>query len=177
MRRHCLVALLASACLANIALADTTVQMYEVTAEGKAEALGTVTISESTYGLVFSPQLKGLDPGVHGFHVHENPSCDPGEKDGKPVAAGSAGEHFDPEKTGKHGFPWGAGHLGDLPTMYVNGNGNATNPVLAPRIKKLSDVSDRALMVHMGGDNHSDSPKPSGGGGTRIACGVISQSQ
>lgn len=28
-------------------------------------------------------------------------------------------------------------------------------------------------MVHMGGDNHSDHPKPLGGGGDRYACGVI----
>jgi Cu-Zn family superoxide dismutase len=28
-------------------------------------------------------------------------------------------------------------------------------------------------MVHAGGDNHSDHPQPLGGGGGRIACGVI----
>ncbi len=177
MRHYFLIILSASTCLATSALADTTVQMREVNTQGKAETVGTVTISESPYGLVFSPQLKGLAPGAHGFHVHENPSCDPAEKDGKPIAAGSAGEHFDPAKTGKHGFPWGEGHLGDLPAMYVDSNGSATNPVLAPRIKKLSEISDRALMVHMGGDNHSDSPKPAGGGGARVACGVISQAQ
>ncbi len=177
MRHPFLIVFSASLWLANSALADTTVQMREVTAQGIADAVGTVTISESPYGLVFSPQLKSLAPGVHGFHVHENPSCDLAEKDGKPVAAGAAGEHFDPKKTGKHGFPWGDGHLGDLPAMYVDSDGNATNPVLAPRIKKLSDISAHALMIHMGGDNHSDSPKPSGGGGARIACGIISQSQ
>jgi len=30
-----------------------------------------------------------------------------------------------------------------------------------------------ALMVHAGGDNHDDHPAPLGGGGARIACGVI----
>ncbi|WP_324128836.1 superoxide dismutase family protein, partial [Acinetobacter baumannii] len=28
-------------------------------------------------------------------------------------------------------------------------------------------------MIHAGGDNYSDSPQPLGGGGARIACGVI----
>ncbi len=28
-------------------------------------------------------------------------------------------------------------------------------------------------MVHKGGDNHSDHPQPLGGGGARVACGVI----
>jgi Cu-Zn family superoxide dismutase len=28
-------------------------------------------------------------------------------------------------------------------------------------------------MIHEGGDNYSDQPKPLGGGGARIACGVI----
>lgn len=170
-----LIAIVASTCFSGLACADTTVQMKAVSAQGSAEDLGSVTISESPYGLVFTPELKGLDSGIHGFHVHENPSCDPLEKDGKPVAAGAAGDHFDPKKTGKHGFPWGEGHLGDLPALYVDKDGNASHPVLAPRFKKLEDVSGRALMVHMGGDNHSDSPKPLGGGGARIACGVIAQ--
>ena len=28
-------------------------------------------------------------------------------------------------------------------------------------------------MIHAGGDNYSDQPQPLGGGGARIACGVI----
>ena len=48
----------------------------------------------------------------------------------------------------------------------------ATQPVLAPRVQ-LTDVKNRALMIHAGGDNHSDHPAPLGGGGARIVCGVI----
>ena len=174
MRHHLLVALLAGSGLAGIASADTEVQMHTVNEQGQAEAIGTVTIAESEHGLVFTPQLEGLDPGVHGFHIHENPSCEPGENNGKVVAAGAAGGHYDPEGAGKHGFPWGDGHLGDLPALYVDGEGNAITPVLAPRLDSLSDVSERSIMVHMGGDNHADDPKPLGGGGARVACGVIS---
>jgi len=28
-------------------------------------------------------------------------------------------------------------------------------------------------MVHAGGDNHADAPAPLGGGGARVACGII----
>ena len=47
------------------------------------KAAGDVIISESKYGLVFTPQLHGLPAGLHGLHIHEHPSCDAGEKDGK----------------------------------------------------------------------------------------------
>ncbi len=48
-----------------------------------------------------------------------------------------------------------------------------TDAVIAPRLKSLDEVKDKALMVHVGGDNMSDQPKPLGGGGERYACGVI----
>src|SRR5690606_19145713 len=120
---------------------------------------------------------KGMAPGLHGFHVHENGSCEATEKEGKAVAAGGAGGHYDPEKTGKHGSPWGDGHLGDLPARYVDEDGNASSPVLAPRLKTLADIAGRSLMVHKGGDNHADHPQPLGGGGARVACGVIPKSK
>src|SRR3546814_8064066 len=82
---------------------------------------------------------------------------------------------FDPKGTGKHGYPWGEGHLGDLPALYVDAEGSASHPVLAPRLTSLDQVVGHALMVHKGGDNHADHPKPSGGGGAREACGVIKQ--
>lgn len=152
--------------------AATVVQMNRVDAHGVGSPVGQITITESPHGLVFSPALTGLAPGLHGFHLHENPSCAAKEKDGKAVAALGAGGHFDPKSTKQHGAPWGEGHLGDLPALYVDADGNASQPVLAPRLK-LADLPGRALMVHAGGDNHADHPAPLGGGGARIACGVI----
>ena len=54
----------------------------------------------------------------------------------------------------------------------MNADGKATTPVLAPRLM-LKDVQGHAIMVHVGGDNYADEPEPLGGGGPRIACGVI----
>jgi Cu-Zn family superoxide dismutase len=158
--------------VSSLALADMSVTMNLVDAQGVATPAGTVKVSESPYGLVFSPALNGLPPGLHGFHVHENPSCAPKDKDGKPVAALSAGGHYDPSGSKHHGMPWGDGHLGDLPALYVDPAGRADNPVLAPRLK-MADLLGRSLMIHAGGDNHADHPAPLGGGGPRLACGVI----
>jgi Cu-Zn family superoxide dismutase len=147
--------------------------MTLVTASGTGKMIGVVSISESPNGLVFTPKLTDLPPGPHGYHVHEASSCAPNEKDGKKVAAGAAGGHYDPSGSKQHLGPTGAGHLGDLPPLVVGGDGRATVAVTAPRMKSLADVKGKALMIHAGGDNYADKPAPLGGGGERIACGVI----
>jgi superoxide dismutase, Cu-Zn family len=168
-----LMALIACAAIAEtLATGDTVVPMTLVDAKGQGASVGEIVLTDSRHGLVLTPRLKGLPPGLHGFHLHERPSCAPAEKDGAMVAAQGAGAHYDPQGSGHHGLPWGDGHLGDLPALYVAPDGTATYPVLAPRLT-LKDVSGRSLMVHAGGDNHADHPAPLGGGGGRIACGVI----
>ncbi|WP_411725798.1 superoxide dismutase [Cu-Zn] SodC [Methyloglobulus sp.] len=157
---------------AGSAMAGTMVQLSMVDANGVGSSVGQVSISESKYGMVFTPALKGLPPGTHGFHLHQSPSCDAKEKDGKMTPALAAGGHYDPLDTKLHGTPWGEGHLGDLPALFVDAKGNASQPVLAPRLK-ATDIAGRSLMVHVGGDNHADQPAPLGGGGARMACGVI----
>ncbi|HDZ9337577.1 TPA: superoxide dismutase family protein [Vibrio cholerae] len=149
---------------------EMTVVMTDLSS---GQSVGTVTVTDSEYGTVFTPQLTGLPAGLHGFHVHANGSCETSSKDGKTVLGGAAGGHYDPQNTGKHGYPWtNENHLGDLPALYVDAKGQANQPVLASRFK-MAEVKGKALMVHAGGDNHSDHPMPLGGGGARIVCGVI----
>lgn len=152
--------------------AQTPVSVHAVSEQGVGEQIGTIDITLSNHGLVFTPALRGLTPGLHGFHLHQHASCEPKEKDGKMVAALAAGGHFDPQVTNRHDAPWGDGHLGDLPPLFVDASGAATQPVLAPRLK-VDDLSGRALVIHAGGDNHADQPAPLGGGGARVACGVV----
>jgi Cu-Zn family superoxide dismutase len=168
-----IIAALAGCTAMSLQAETLSVPVKAVTAQGIGESVGTVKIESSQYGLVFRPELSGLDSGTHGFHIHAKGSCEPAEKDGEAVAAGAAGGHWDPKNTGKHGEPWGEGHMGDLPALMVDGEGKANQPVLAPRLKSLGDIKGLALMVHKGGDNHSDHPQPLGGGGARVACGVI----
>jgi Cu-Zn family superoxide dismutase len=169
-RKACMIA--SGLALCGMAQAQTTVDMHLVDEKGSGKGIGQVVISESPHGVVFTPKMSGLPAGLHGFHVHENGSCEPKEKDGKMVPALAAGGHYDPAGIKRHGLPWGDGHLGDLPALAVDASGNATNPVLAPRLK-MADLQGRSLMVHAGGDNHADQPAPLGGGGARLACGVI----
>jgi len=152
--------------------AELIITMHAVDANGVGAAIGTVIAADSKNGLVLTPALSGLTPGLHGFHVHQNASCAPGEKDGKVAAAIAAGGHFDPAKTGKHEGPMGSGHMGDLPALEVGSDGKASKAVTAPHLK-VSDLHGRALMIHAGSDNYSDQPKPLGGGGDRVACGVV----
>ena len=143
-----------------------------IDASGVGKPAGTITIKETADGLVLDTKLKGLPPGEHGFHLHENGSCAPADKEGKPAAGQAAGGHFDPAGTKAHKGPEGGGHKGDLPKLEVDAKGNA-NAALKVSGLKLEDVAGKALMIHEGGDNYSDTPKPLGGGGARIACGVI----
>ncbi len=173
MKRN-IFALLAGLILAMPVLAhdSTEITMNHVSRYGVGDKIGTINARNTRYGVLFTPNLRGLTPGLHGFHVHENPNCGAGEKDGEKVAGLAAGGHFDPKKSGVHLGPFADGHLGDLPALLVNADGTATHPILAPRLK-LHDFEGRSLMIHAGGDNYSDEPKPLGGGGARMACGVV----
>jgi Cu-Zn family superoxide dismutase len=174
-----MIATLSAALLLAAAASAAPVATFElklVDASGTQASIGTVTATESKYGVVFTPSLGGLPAGLHGFHLHQNASCAPGVKEGKPTPALAAGDHYDPKGAKAHGAPWGEGHLGDLPPLHVGADGKATQPVLAPRLK-AKDLAGRSLIVHAGGDNHADHPAPLGGGGARMACGVAASAK
>jgi Cu-Zn family superoxide dismutase len=157
-------------CITSIAWAaaasDIVVPIYLVSAKGsQGKSIGNITIKPTQCGIMLVPNLTDLKPGPHGFHIHQNPSCDD--------FGNAAGGHLDPHDTKAHKGPYEtSGHLGDLPFLMVNQNGTATLPVLAPRLT-LDQVKGHSLMIHKGADNYSDNPEKNGGGGGRLACGVI----
>lgn len=137
-------------------------------ANNQIKNIGTIVAKNVRCGVLFTPHLSDLPPGVHGFHIHEKPSCED-----KGMAAGS---HLDPRHTEKHKGPYQyQGHLGDLPILVVDQTGRATLPTLAPHLT-LTKIKGHALIIHAGQDNYSDEPEKLGGGGARIACGIISSS-
>jgi Cu-Zn family superoxide dismutase len=152
--------------------ATVTVTMKRTGALDVGDTIGLIEFIDTASGLKIIPNLHGLTEGQHGFHVHQNPACGPAEKEGKMIPGLAAGGHFDGNNTGAHGGPKGMGHLGDLPVLYVDAAGRATTHMLAPRLK-TSDLAGRSIMIHAGGDNYSDVPKALGGGGARVACGVV----
>ncbi|AGZ82143.1 superoxide dismutase family protein [Campylobacter fetus] len=146
------------------------IKMNALSTDGD-KSVGEVIAINTADGVAFFPRLSGLSaPGMHGFHVHVNPDCGSSDKG----LGMKAGGHWDPQNTGKHSFYWdNDGHKGDLPALYVDANGDANYPVLSTKIKNINELKGHSLMVHLGADNHSDSPKPLGGGGARLVCGVI----
>jgi superoxide dismutase, Cu-Zn family len=154
---------------------DIMINMYAISGAGVGKPIGKIRAVDSTEGLLLVPSLHLPDAkaGQHGFHLHEHPSCGNKGPDGKTGAGLAAGGHFDPGHTGHHEGPNGKGHLGDLPSLAFDAGGNAYTAVTAPRLK-VEDLWGHALVIHAGGDNYADNP-PLGGGGARIACGVIAR--
>ena len=63
------------------------VDMYLVDKKGQTDKIGVIKIKTVEYGVELTPNLSKLTPGLHGFHIHQNPSCGPSNKNGKTVLA------------------------------------------------------------------------------------------
>ena len=153
--------------------ADPAATMNKVSADGVGAEVGTLRVAKTKDGAALTLNLKGLPPGPHGIHVHEKGDCGTATVNGNAVPAGAAGGHWDDAHTGKHEGPTGQGHMGDLPVLEILPDGTATKVLIAARITDIEALCGHAVVIHAGGDNYSDQPAALGGGGARIACGVI----
>jgi len=169
-----IAALLASASPAHCAGPELSATMTLTSAVQIAKPVGKITVKAGPDGAVFRFNLRDLPTGPHGFHVHEGGSCaDAPNAKGEMTPAGAAGPHWDPQKSGKHEGPEGHGHMADLPRIEAREDGRAKGELRAPRITDLNALKGHAVIIHAGGDTYSDTPEPLGGGGARIACGVL----
>lgn len=112
--------------------------------------------------------VTGLDPGAHGFHIHEKGDCSAPD-------ASSAGDHFEPADD-PHGAPQDPPeehHLGDFGNITAGENGEAQVNLSDPEIRMSGpdSVIGKAFIVHAGQDDLES--QPSGDAGARIGCGVI----
>ena len=168
----CLLCWLITAPVANAEPIDITMRSIDTT--GVGDVIGSVIAKDNDQGLVIFPELSNLSAGEHGFHLHSNPSCEVAlNPEGEPVAGLAAGGHWDPDNTGTHLGPFGSGHRGDLSKLIVDVDGTTKTSVVAPRLNS-SDLKGHSLIVHAGGDTYSDTPAL-GGGGLRVACGIIEE--
>lgn len=133
--------------------------------------LGTLTLTDTTGGIAVSGRLVGLAPGEHGLHLHTTGRCDP-------PAFESAGGHWNPTNR-QHGTqnPQGP-HFGDLPNVSAGPDSVAVlQGVITPggslrsAPDMLLDPDGAAVIIHSGADDARTNP--SGGSGTRVACGVV----
>lgn len=146
------------------------------TTAGTAE--GTIRFMEMDGGLHVRVSLRGLQPGMHGFHLHQNGACGPADSDGdgRPDPAGAAGDHWDPMATADHGGPddgMESRHMGDLGNVEVGADGRAEVEMMASDLRVGGDhaVVGRAIIVHMSRDDLETDP--SGNSGDPVGCGVI----
>ncbi len=130
---------------------------------------GSLQLSAVPEGVQMTGSITGLTASTeHGFHVHQTGDCN---------AAGfkSAGDHFNPTNA-PHGAPTSAAHhLGDLPSIKSDAQGNATVSATVTgatlRDGGPQDLVGKALIVHAKRDDYTT--QPSGDSGDRIGCGVI----
>ncbi|XP_043273057.1 superoxide dismutase [Cu-Zn]-like isoform X2 [Venturia canescens] len=135
---------------------------------------GVLTLEQLPNGVKISGSIKGLTPGMHGFHVHE--------KGDLTMGCGSAGAHFNPYLT-LHGAPQDPlRHVGDLGNIEAKEDGVAEVDIIDHylTLAGVRGAIGRALIVHekpddLGRGNTEDSAK-TGSAGARLACGVIGYS-
>lgn len=159
-------------------------EIMKAKAEIIGAAIGTAEFTEIEKGtqkyVKIKINVKG-DPNVfttgeHAVHIHEFPVCQ--APDFK-----SAGGHFDPGPAGNTdpdiNHPY---HMGDLPNMIVNENGEGNLDAISTRITLSSgplSIMDNAnggssLMIHQHHDPYMGGAHGSGvSGGPRLCCGVI----
>lgn len=147
-------------------------------AEGKT--LGTVNFSAEESSVLIEAVLEGLEPGYHGFHVHENASCEADAKEGPFTTAGG---HFNPtdEKHSKH--------AGDMLPLFAKDDGTAkyTATLDNMTVEQLKQ-EELSVIVHANPDNFANIPDhyeadgekgpnedtlKTGDAGDRQACGIV----
>jgi Cu-Zn family superoxide dismutase len=124
---------------------------------------GTLMLRQEGGMLHVTGEVTGLEPGEHGFHIHE--FGDLRDPEGK-----AAGGHFNP--TGeRHGSPDSPHHHeGDLGNITADARGVAHVDKEAKGVE-LQSVLGRSFVVHAGVDDFVS--QPSGDAGPRAAVGVI----
>ena len=68
--QRCLLAIFTLAFCAGAQAASEDVSLNLVTSQSVGQAVGSVKITETDRGLEFTPDLRALPPGKHGFHIH-----------------------------------------------------------------------------------------------------------
>ena len=127
------------------------------------QAEGTILLRQTEDGVHLYGEVRGLEPGPRGFHIHEY-----GDLRGPDGAM--AGGHFDPDDL-PHGAPGDEEHhAGDMGNIEADENGVAQVDIRAPWLT-LHVVIGRSLIVHAEEDDLVT--QPTGDAGARAAMGVI----
>ncbi len=140
--------------------------------DAKGEDMGSVSLTQTSAGVLLQLSIKGVPAGEHAFHIHAVGKCEPPGFD-------SAGGHFNPGNA-HHGMMSGPGHAGDMPNLHVPASGALDLEVLNAAITLEEDKPNpvfhpdgTAIVIHAGKDDYTSDPAGNAGG--RIICGVITE--
>ncbi len=158
---------------------DNSIKAIAVFNNNASKITGHVMFTENkvTKMVDIEVHIKGLTPGVHGFHIHEAGNLLDGCK--------SCCAHFNPDNTihGGPNSPSTRRHVGDLGNITANSQG-VVNHKFSDNMIKLKgtkyNIIGRSLVVHQDeddlglgvGDKREESLK-TGNAGARIGCAVI----
>lgn len=137
-----------------------------------SKELGNVQLQDTEQGLQITVMFTDAPPGPHGFHLHENGSCEDGGK--------AAGGHYNPDGV-EHGLlprdGYAHAHAGDFGNLPIKEDGTGTFKALIPKLT-LSEgpyqAAGKAFILHEKAD---DFGQPTGNAGGRIGCGVVELDQ
>lgn len=134
----------------------------------RADNIKGVILFEQKDCCIIKGIIKGLEPGEHGFHIHEFGDTTNG--------CISMGGHYNPfNKT--HGSPDSKDrHVGDLGNIVSNKN-KVSLFMIKDNLVNINDIVGRGLVVHknrddLGKGNNKES-LITGNAGERIVCGII----
>ena len=167
MQIRTMIAIAATTAMLPFTAAATEVAVADLVGTD-GQARGSVTLTEGPNGILVQIRAANLEPGEHGFHIHETGACAPD--------FGAAGGHYNPGGDG-HGFMHPEGyHAGDLPNVHADALGNANTDVFTDRVtlsegaeNTLFDEDGSAIIIHESPDSYG----AEAGAGGRVACGVI----
>ena len=134
---------------------------------------GSISFTQAAEGgpVTVTGTVTGLEPGLHGFHVHQFGDISQG--------CVSTGGHFNPHGKNHGGPKDEERHVGDLGNIEAGANGEAKVDIEDSFISLIgpNTIIGRAIVVHAGEDDlgkggHDDS-LTTGHAGGRVACGVI----
>lgn len=152
----------------QFAMIDAASAEIEAVEGGSATGKVVFKPDKNTESMRVVIELEGLEPGPHGFHIHENDACwDGGEF--------AAGDHFNPYDA-RHGGPkQSAHHVGDMGNITADEEGRVDTELTLDHLAFSGPASilQRAVVIHGGEDDLKS--QPSGDAGSPVACGVIWQ--
>lgn len=167
-----LTALTAGSLAAQVGMEPQAKTASAVLVNPDGDRIGTAELIETpNYGVLIRVDVGPLEPGAHGFHIHETGQCTLPD-------FSSAGGHYGPRGR-SHGImhPHGK-HAGDLANLFVPESGRVIAERLAQDVTlvegatgTLFDEDGSALVIHAEEDDYRS--QPSGAAGPRVACGVI----